>query len=80
VNNQLMSFGGFQAGAAVTQSDTSTMSSATTLGNFNSLGGGALKSARALQGTALESAFVYQLGGANLGVNTAQNTTEQTVW
>jgi hypothetical protein len=80
VNNQMMSFGGFAAGAATTASDSAQLGSATTLTNFNSLGGGVLGQPRALQGTALESAFIYQLGGANAGVNTAQNTTEQTIW
>lgn len=80
VNNQVMAFGGFQGGAAANQSDTGTLSSATTVGNFNALGNGTLKFPRALQGTAIESAFVYQLGGASAGVNTAQNTTEQTIW
>lgn len=80
VNNQVMAFGGFQAGSAQTNSDTGTMSSATTVGAFNALGNGTLKFPRALQGTAIESAFVYQLGGANAGVNTSQNTTEQTIW
>lgn len=80
VNNQLMAFGGFQAGMASTNSDSATLSSPTTLSNFNSLGGGSLGQPRALQGTALESAFIYQLGGANAGVNTAQDTTEQTIW
>lgn len=80
VNNQVMAFGGFQGGAAANQSDTGTLPSATTVGNFNALGNGTLKFPRALQGTAIESAFVYQLGGANAGVNTSQNTTEQTIW
>jgi hypothetical protein len=75
-----MAFGGLQGGAAANQSDTGTLSSATTVGNFNALGNGTLKFPRALQGTAIESAFVYQLGGANAGVNTSQNTTEQTIW
>jgi hypothetical protein len=80
VNNQLMAFGGFQGGAAVNNSDTATLSSATSLGAFNALGSGTMKFPRALQGTAIESAFVYQLGGASAGVNTAQSTTEQTIW
>lgn len=80
VNNQMMAFGGFQAGAATTASATAQMGTASTLSNFNSLGGGVLLQPRALQGTALESAFIYQLGGANAGANTAQATTEQTIW
>ena len=80
VNNQMMAFGGFQAGAATTASVTAQMNTANTLSNFNSLGGGVLLQPRALQGTTIESAFIYQLGGANAGVNTAQNTTEQTIW
>ncbi|HNN53287.1 MAG TPA: hypothetical protein PKO07_19810 [Pseudomonadota bacterium] len=80
VNNQMMCFGGFQAGAAATNSDSATLSSATQVGNFNALGGGVLKQPRALQGTAIESAFIYQLGGANAGPNTAQVSTEQTIW
>ncbi len=80
VNNQMMCFGGFQGGSAATNSDSATLSSATQVGNFNALGGGVLKLPRALQGTAIESAFIYQLGGASAGVNTAQNTTEQTIW
>ena len=80
VNNQMMAFGGFAAGAATNNSDSSTLSSATQLGNFNALGTGVLKFPRALQGTAIESAFIYQLGGANAAPNTAQNTTEQTIW
>jgi hypothetical protein len=80
VNNQLMGFGGFQAGSAQNNSDTGTLSSATRVGAFNALGNGTLKFPRALQGTAIESAFVYQLGGANAAPNTAQNTTEQTIW
>jgi hypothetical protein len=80
VNNQMMAFGGFQAGSATTASVTAQMATANTLGNFNSLGGGVLLQPRALQGTTIESAFIYQLGGASGGVNTAQNSTEQTIW
>lgn len=80
VNNQMMAFGGFQAGSATTASVTAQMATASTLGNFNSLGGGVLLQPRALQGTTIESAFIYQLGGASGGVNTAQNSTEQTIW
>ena len=80
VNNQMMAFGGFQAGNATTASSTAQMATASTLNNFNSLGGGVLLQPRALQGTAIESAFIYQLGGANAGVNTAQSSTEQTIW
>lgn len=81
VNNQMMAFGGFGGGGtAQNGSVTATLKTATTLNNFNSLGGGVLLRPRALQGTALESAFIYQLGGANAGVNSAQNTTEQTIW
>lgn len=81
VNNQLMGFGGFGGGAAASNnSDTATLKSATTLNNFNALGNGALTQPRALQGTAIESAFIYQLGGANAGVNTAQVSTEQAIW
>jgi len=80
VNNQMMTFGGFQAGAAVTNSDSANLNTATSLANFNALGSGTLKLTRALAGTAMESAFIYQLGGANGGVNSAQNTTEQTIW
>lgn len=80
VNNQMMAFGGFQAGAATTASSTAQLATASTLGNFNALGGGVLLQPRALQGTAVESAFIYQLGGASGGPNTAQNTTEQTIW
>ena len=80
VNNQMMAFGGFQAGAATTASSTAQMATASTLGNFNSLGGGVLLQPRALQGTTIESAFIYQLGGASAGVNTAQSSTEQTIW
>jgi hypothetical protein len=80
VNNQMMTFGGFQAGAAVTNSDSANLNTATSLANFNALGSGTLKLPRALAGTAMESAFIYQLGGANGGVNSAQNTTEQTIW
>lgn len=80
VNNQMMAFGGFSTGTAVNNSDSSTLSSPTTLGNFNALGSGVLKFPRALQGTAVESAFIYQIGGASGGVNTAQNTSEQTIW
>ncbi|MBL9008255.1 MAG: hypothetical protein JNJ46_28605 [Myxococcales bacterium] len=80
INNQMMAFGGFQAGSATTASVTAQMVTASTLSNFNSLGGGVLLQPRALQGTALESAFIYQLGGANAGVNSAQSSTEQTIW
>ena len=81
VNNQLMGFGGFGgAGAASNNSDTATLKSSTMLNNFNALGNGALTQPRALQGTAIESAFIYQLGGANAGVNTAQVSTEQAIW
>lgn len=80
INNQLMAFGGLQGGAAQTNSDTATLSSATSVNSFNALGTGTLKFPRALQGTAIESAFVYQLGGASAGINTAQSTTEQTIW
>lgn len=81
VNNQLMGFGGFGgAGAASNNSDTATLKTATSLNNFNALGNGALTQPRALQGTAIESAFIYQLGGANAGVNTAQVSTEQAIW
>ncbi len=80
VNGLVEAFGGFKAGSASTNSDNGGLSSPTALGNFNNLGGGVLLMPRALQGTALESAFIYQLGGANAGLNTAQATTEQTVW
>ena len=80
VNNQLMGFGGFGGAGASTSSDTATLKSATSLNNFNALGNGALTQPRALQGTAIESAFIYQLGGANAGVNTAQVSTEQAIW
>jgi hypothetical protein len=80
VNNQVMAFGGMQAGAAQTNSDSARLSGPTSLANFNSLGGGVLKSPRALQGTALESAFIYQLGGASAAVGTAQASTEQAIW
>ena len=81
VNNQVIALGGFQGSAGQTNSDSAKLASATALGNFNSLGGGVLTAARALQGTAIESAFIYQLGGATAnGVNTAQATTEQTIW
>ncbi len=80
VNNQLMGFGGFGGAGASTNSDTATLKSATSLNNFNALGNGALTQPRALQGTAIESAFIYQLGGANAGVNTAQVSTEQAIW
>lgn len=80
VNNQMLAFGGFQGGNASTASDSANLTSSTTLSNFNNLAGGSLLSPRALQGTAVESAFIYQLGGASAGVNTAQATTEQTIW
>lgn len=80
VNNILMAFGGLQGGAAVNNSVSATLKTATTLENFNSLGSGGLTAARALQGTALESAFIYQLGGASGAPGTAQATTEQTIW
>jgi hypothetical protein len=80
VNNILMAFGGLQGGTAVNNSVSATLKTATTLENFNSLGSGGLNAARALQGTALESAFIYQLGGASGAPGTAQATTEQTIW
>ena len=81
VNNQLMAFGGFGGGGtASNNSDTATLKTSTTLNNFNALGSGALLQPRALQGTAIESAFIYQLGGASAGVNTAQVSTEQSIW
>ncbi len=55
------------------------MSNATTLANFAALGSAVLTTARALQGTAIESAFIYQLGGLSTG-GTVLNTTEQTIW
>lgn len=79
VNNQLLGFGGTAAGAPTTASLRSTLSNATTLTNFASLGGGVLTTARALQGTAIESAFIYQLGGVTTG-GVALRSTEQTIW
>jgi len=79
VNNQLIAFGGFQAGTATTSSDSANLTAATTLANFNALGSGTLQTTRALQGTATESAFIYQLGGVNMA-GTALNTSEQTIW
>mgnify|MGYP000004551798 FL=1 len=80
LNNQVMTFGGLQAGAASTASDSASFASPSNLGNFNSLGGGVLRMPRALSGTALESAFIYQIGGASAASNTAQATTEQSIW
>ncbi len=81
VNNQVMGFGGFQAGTAVNNSDSARLNAGgATIGNFNSLGGGVLTVARALQGTAVESAFIYQIGGAGAGVGTALQSSEQTIW
>ena len=71
--------GGTAAGAPTTASLRSTLSNATTLTNFASLGGGVLTTARALQGTAIESAFIYELGGVTTG-GTALRSTEQTIW
>ena len=79
VNNQLLGFGGTSAGAPTTASLRSSLSSATALSNFAALGSGVLSTARALQGTAIESAFIYQLGGLTTG-GTVLRSTEQTIW
>lgn len=79
VNNQLLGFGGTTAGMPTTASLRSTLSNATMLSNFASLGGGVLTTPRTLQGTAIESAFIYQLGGLTTG-GTALRSTEQTIW
>ena len=79
VNNQMIAFGGFQAGTASTASDSATLSAPTTLTNFNALGSGTLLTPRSLQGTAIESAFIYQLGGVN-NLGAALSTSEQTIW
>ncbi|MFO0579081.1 MAG: hypothetical protein U1A78_34185 [Polyangia bacterium] len=79
VNNQMMAFGGFQLNIASNASDSAKLTSPTALANFNALGGGTLLAPRALQGTAIESAFIYQLGGVN-ALGTALGTSEQTIW
>lgn len=82
VNNILMAFGGFQGTAGTSSSVSASLkANPPSLENFNNFGSGSLSTARALQGTAIESAFIYQLGGATgAGTNTAQATTEQTIW
>jgi len=79
VNNQMIAFGGFQAGTASTASDSANLSAPTTLANFNALGSGTLLTPRSLQGTAIESAFIYQLGGVN-NLGAALSSSEQTIW
>lgn len=75
----MLSFGGLQGGTPTSASVSANLTAATTLGNFNALGGGVLAVARALQGTAVESAFIYQLGGLNAG-SVVLGSTEQTIW
>lgn len=48
--------------------------------NFNDQGALDLKQPRYLPGAALESAFVFVLGGANSGAASASKTTERTHW
>ena len=79
VNNQMMAFGGLQTTTPASASDSARLTSPTALANFNALGGGTLLAPRALQGTAIESAFIYQLGGIN-AVGAALSTSEQTIW
>lgn len=79
VNNQMIAFGGFQATTPSTASDSARLTTPLTLMNFNSLGSGVLLTARALQATAIESAFIYQLGGVGVG-GAALTTSEQTIW
>lgn len=79
VNNQMIALGGFLAGTASTASDSANLTTPTTLANFNALGGGTLLTPRSLQGTVVESAFIYQLGGVN-SAGAALNTSEQTIW
>jgi hypothetical protein len=79
VNNQMLSFGGFQVGAPTTASVSASLAAPTTLANFNALGSGVLSVARAIQGTAVESSFIYQLGGLSAG-GVVLGSTEQTIW
>lgn len=79
VNNQMLAFGGFQATTPATASDSAKLTAPSALANFNALGGGTLLAPRALQATAIESAFIYQLGGTSAAGN-ALTTTEQTIW
>lgn len=79
VNNQMMAFGGLQATTPATASDSAKLNAPSALANFNALGGGTLLAPRALQATAIESAFIYQLGGTSMAGN-ALTTTEQTIW
>lgn len=79
VNNQMYAFGGLQAGTPSTASVSANLSSGTNLGNFNALGSGTLTIARALHATAIESAFIYQLGGIGAGA-TLLRSSEQTIW
>lgn len=80
VNNQVFAFGGFSGGAASNSASSASLKIASTLGNFNAQGSATLGAARAFHATAQESAFIYQLGGAGAGVNTALASSEQTVW
>ncbi len=79
VNNQMYAFGGLQGGTPSTASVSANLSAGPTLANFNALGSGTLTVARALHGTAIESAFIYQLGGLGAGA-TVLRSAEQTIW
>lgn len=79
VNNQMYAFGGLQAGTPSTASVSANLTAGATLGNFNALGSGTLTVARALHATAIESAFIYQLGGLGAGA-TILRSSEQTIW
>ena len=67
VNNQMYAFGGLQGGTPSTASVSANLNAGPTLANFNAPGSGTLTIARALHGTAIESAFIYQLGGLGAG-------------
>lgn len=78
VNNQMYAFGGLMAGAGQTAATSATLTMPMTVSNFNALGSGTLTVARGLQGTAIESAFIYQIGGTSGAA--ALTSCEQTIW
>ncbi len=81
VNNRLYLLGGFSG----TTGNVKSLSAKILTGKadfdvYSSLASGTLTTGRALQGTTQESAFIYQLGGAGNGINTALSNVEFTVF
>jgi hypothetical protein len=79
LNNQLMSFGGFQGSNPIALAERATLSAPLSLSDFTGAVGSMLTTARALQGTAVEGGFIYQVGGAGAGA-AALTSVESAIW